>query len=158
PVDEAARFVAAPDEASRFVYGRGVAVREAILMIRLAHVSDVHVEAPARWHLGDWFSKRLTSWLNLHLRRAQCFRHTARVLPALRSELRERRPDRVVFSGDATALGFPEESARAAEWLGVGDAALPGLAVPGNHDVLTRRADTGHFERAFAPWLIGERV
>src|SRR5262249_9409915 len=90
--------------------------------------------------------------------RAPRFRHTARVLAALRTEMHERRPDRVVFSGDATALGFPEESARAAEWLGVGDGALPGLAVPGHHDVLTRRANTGHFERAFAPWLIGERL
>src|SRR5262245_66198747 len=103
-------------------------------MIRLAHVSDVHVEAPARWRLGDWFSKRLTSWLNLHAPggRAPRFRHTARVLAALRSELHERRPDRVVFSGDATALGFPEESARAAESLGVGDGTVAGLAGPGD--------------------------
>jgi 3',5'-cyclic AMP phosphodiesterase CpdA len=128
-------------------------------MFRLAHVSDVHVEAPARWHLGDWFSKRLTSWINLRLLgRGKRFRQTPQVLAALRAEWRERRPDRVVFSGDATALGFPEESARAAEWLGVGDQATPGLAVPGNHDMLTRRADSGHFEQYFAPWLIGERI
>jgi 3',5'-cyclic AMP phosphodiesterase CpdA len=128
-------------------------------MIRLAHVSDVHVEAPGRWHLGDWFSKRLTSWINLRLLgRGKRFRQAPQILSALRDEWRERRPDRIVFSGDATALGFREESARAAEWLGVDDTGLAGLAVPGNHDVLTHRADSGHFERHFGPWLVGDRI
>jgi 3',5'-cyclic AMP phosphodiesterase CpdA len=128
-------------------------------MIRLAHVSDVHVEAPARWHLGDWFSKRLTSWINLRLLgRGKRFRHAPQILAALRDEWRQRRPDRIVFSGDATAFGFAEESARAAEWLGVSDPATPGLAVPGNHDVLTHRADSGHLERHFASWQVGERI
>src|SRR5579862_1462822 len=34
-------------------------------MIRLAHFSDIHVStSPLGWQLNDWFSKRLTSWLN----------------------------------------------------------------------------------------------
>ena len=79
-------------------------------MIRLAHFSDIHVEACAHWTLRDWFSKRLTSWTFLRLLgRGARFRHTDRILSALRTDLRERQFDRAIFSGDATALGFEEE-------------------------------------------------
>jgi 3',5'-cyclic AMP phosphodiesterase CpdA len=128
--------------------------------IRLAHLSDVHVTARSTWRLRDWMSKRFTSWLNWRvLGRGKTFLHTDRVLAALMAELRERGCDRILFSGDATALGFEEETARAAELLRVGRPGTPpGLAVPGNHDYLTVSAASGHFERHFAPWLAGERV
>ena len=129
--------------------------------IRLAHVSDIHVSARSRWRPSDWANKRLIAWLNLRLLgRARRFRHTDTVLAALLEELRQRRPDRVVFSGDATALGFEEEVARAAELLGLRHAEpLAGLAVPGNHDYCTHRsAQSGAFERHFAPWQEGERI
>jgi 3',5'-cyclic AMP phosphodiesterase CpdA len=131
-------------------------------MIRLAHLSDVHITArPLGWRLEDWFNKRLAAWMNLRLLgRGLRFRHADRALTALIDELRQRRPDRVVFSGDATALGFESELIRAAQMLGVtGDEPLAGLAVPGNHDYCTVPAErSGLFERHFAPWQTGERV
>lgn len=130
--------------------------------IRLVHLSDVHVTArPLGWRREDWLNKRLAAWMNLRLLgRGLRFRHADRVLAALIAEVRRGRPDRVVFSGDATALGFEAELVRAAELLGVsGDEPLPGLAVPGNHDYCTVPAErSGLFERHFAPWLAGERV
>jgi 3',5'-cyclic AMP phosphodiesterase CpdA len=130
--------------------------------IRLAHISDIHVMAEGcRWQADDWFSKRLAAWLNLRLLgRGARFRQADVVLAALAEELRQRRPDHVVFSGDATALGFEEEMARAALLLGLKEAEpLPGLAVPGNHDYCTHRAArSGNFERHFAPWQQGERI
>lgn len=131
-------------------------------MVHLAHFSDIHVTAPAcSWRLRDWFNKRMSAWINLRvLGRGKHFRHTDRILLALRNELKQRNFHRLVFSGDATALGFEEEMRRAAELLGL-DAKehLPGLAVPGNHDYCTREAMRGgHFERHFAPWQEGERV
>ncbi len=126
--------------------------------IRLAHISDIHVSARSRWRADDWLNKRLVAWLNLRLLgRGRRFRHTDTVLAALVEELQLRRPDRVVFSGDATALGFEEEIARAAGMLAL--QALPGIAVPGNHDYCTRRAaSSGDFERHFARWMEGERI
>jgi 3',5'-cyclic AMP phosphodiesterase CpdA len=130
--------------------------------VRLAHFSDIHVSAArCRWRLEDWFNKRLFAWLNLRvLGRGYRFRHHERVLRALALELRQGGFDRVVFSGDATAMGFDEELARATALLGVdGPDALPGLAVPGNHDYCTRSAArSGAFERRFAAWQQGERV
>jgi 3',5'-cyclic AMP phosphodiesterase CpdA len=130
--------------------------------IRLAHFSDIHVTAPdCRWRAEDWFNKRLTSWVNLRLLgRGYRFRHADQVVAALAADLAGRCCDRLIFSGDATALGFEEEVARAAALLGVGRPGWPvGLAVPGNHDYCTvTAAGSGCFERHFAPWLAGERV
>ena len=126
-------------------------------IVRLAHFSDIHVVAAARWRLGDVFSKRLTTWANLRFRgRGAQFRETERVLAALRADLAERNFDHLIFSGDATAMGFETEIARAAGSLPL---AIPGMAVPGNHDYCTHAAmRSGAFERHFAPWQRGERL
>jgi 3',5'-cyclic AMP phosphodiesterase CpdA len=131
--------------------------------VRLAHLSDIHISAtPQGWRLRDYFSKRVTGWINLRvLGRGRSFAMADAVLAALMTELRAtRHPDHIVFSGDATALGFPAEVCRAAAALGVGDPALPpGLAVPGNHDYYTRKDESsGWFEKCFAAWQHGERV
>jgi 3',5'-cyclic AMP phosphodiesterase CpdA len=131
-------------------------------MIRLAHFSDVHITAaPLGWEAQDWLNKRLPGWVNYRwLGRAYRFRAADAVVTALVDELRARRPDRLVFSGDATALGFEAEFARAAELLRVNAPDMPaGLAVPGNHDYYTRAsAAAGRFEHYFAPWQAGERI
>jgi 3',5'-cyclic AMP phosphodiesterase CpdA len=128
-------------------------------MIQLAHVSDVHLTAPDwDWTRADWFNKRLAAWFNFRwLGRRLRFRQADEVLQRWQAEIRERKIDHVIFSGDATALGFPSEISKAADMLGVGR--LPGLAVPGNHDYCTRpAAASGNFERAFAAWQDGLRV
>lgn len=130
-------------------------------MIRLAHLSDVHVTSPTlEWQREDWFNKRMAAWFNFRwLGRRHRFRHANEVLSQLVRELKERVIDHVIFSGDATALGFESEFKRAADILGMGEPPLlPGLAVPGNHDYCTRcAAESGIFERYFTPWQKGER-
>jgi 3',5'-cyclic AMP phosphodiesterase CpdA len=131
-------------------------------VIRIAHFSDLHITTePLGWRRGDWFNKRLPGWLNLKwLGREHRFRDADAILAVLADELQQRRIDHVIFSGDATALGFEAELAHAVALLGVvGQDRLPGMAVPGNHDYYTREvAASGLFERAFAPWQNGERV
>ncbi len=131
-------------------------------MIYLAHLSDVHITAPKlEWRLRDWFTKRWPAWVNFRwLGRRYRFRRADEILVELTRELRERRPDRIVFSGDATAMGFESEFRRAADFLGVGNPQTPpGLAVPGNHDYCTKGvAASGLFERYFGSWQTGERV
>jgi len=133
-----------------------------LAMIRLAHLSDIHLTTPALpWRLGDWFTKRFPGWINFrYLGRQLRFRHAEEVLGILVAELRQRGPDRIVFSGDATALGFASEFQRAADLLCVAEpGGPPGLAVPGNHDYYTRAvAASGLFEQTFAPWLTGIRI
>src|SRR6516164_3250553 len=132
-----------------------------ICMIRLAHFSDIHLSSPRfEWKLEDWFSKRLTSWLNHRfLGRARRFALAEDIVARLMDDLLERRVDHLVFSGDATALGFESEIRRAADFLRIGQFPIPGLAIPGNHDYCTRRAAaSGAFERHFDPWQKGRRI
>jgi 3',5'-cyclic AMP phosphodiesterase CpdA len=126
--------------------------------VRLVHLSDVHVSARSVWRPADWLGKRLSSWVNLrYLGRAKRFRRTDEILHALTADLRRHPPDRVVFSGDASALGFEAEVKKAAQLLEVGE--WPGLAVPGNHDYcMPADMRSGAFERHFAPWQAGERI
>src|SRR5262245_51450181 len=89
--------------------------------IRLTHFSDIHITVP-KLHLtvSDWVTKRSTGWFNLrYLGRGHRFRSADSALACLGAELRQRRPDHIIFSGDATALGFEEEIARAVALLGV---------------------------------------
>ncbi|MCI0680603.1 MAG: metallophosphoesterase [Gemmataceae bacterium] len=129
------------------------------MSVRLAHVSDLHLTAPGSdWRWRDWVGKRLFTWLNLRFfGRGRRFAHVERVLTRFAAELEERQYDRVIFSGDATALGFDTEMRRVAEILKVEQ--IPGLAVPGNHDYCTMgAARSGNFERRFAPWQQGTRI
>lgn len=131
-------------------------------MVRLAHFSDVHLTAaPLGWRMRDAFSKRPTGWVNVALLgRGKRFRHANDVTAALRREFVRRGFDQLVFSGDASTLGFGAEMTEAARRLGVGDPNLPpGLAVPGNHDVYVKGAARDQlFEGAFEPWQSGRRV
>ena len=128
-------------------------------MIRLAHLSDIHITSTRlEWRLGDWFSKRLSSWLNHRFGRGHHFALAEEVVARLMDELPARGVDHLVFSGDATALGFESEIRRAAEALRVGRS-MPGLAVPGNHDYCTpTAAASGYFEHYFEPWQKGRRI
>jgi 3',5'-cyclic AMP phosphodiesterase CpdA len=130
--------------------------------VRLAHFSDVHITAkPLGWNRRDFASKRLTGWMNVALLgRGYRFRHATAISRAFIDEVKGRKFDHLIFSGDATALGFEAEFARAAKELGVGKPGMPpGLAVPGNHDCYVRKPVKERlFERYFAPWQTGERV
>jgi 3',5'-cyclic AMP phosphodiesterase CpdA len=130
--------------------------------VRLAHISDIHItKRLCKWQRDDWLNKRMAAWLNLRfLGRGLFFRQAERILDALVDDLTKRGPDRVVFSGDATALGFDEEVEHASKLLGLASSSrLQGLAVPGNHDYCTTRAaESGAFESYFSHWLEGERV
>jgi 3',5'-cyclic AMP phosphodiesterase CpdA len=129
--------------------------------VRLAHFSDLHLTTTLLgWRAADWLNKRLTGWLSSHLMpRGQRFRDAGTVVEALWRDLEARRPDHLIFSGDATMLGFESEMRCAAGLLHVSDGQIPGLAVPGNHDYYTRAAAaSGLFERYFARWQEGVRV
>ncbi len=128
-------------------------------MARVFHLSDVHVAVPhPGWTVRDLFSKHATGWVNWKiLRRGRKFRETRPILERFAQRVNAEKPDAIIFSGDADAMGFANEATEAANLLQVGT--FPGVAVPGNHDHYTpagvRRAG---FENAFVPWMQGERV
>ena len=86
-------------------------------MVKLLHFSDVHLTAEKLgWRVGDAFGKRATGWVNVRLLgRGHRFRHANPVAAALVAEWRARKPDHLVFTGDATTLAFEAEMAAALE-------------------------------------------
>jgi 3',5'-cyclic AMP phosphodiesterase CpdA len=130
--------------------------------IRLAHFSDLHLPVKLLgWRWRDLFSKRLTGWVNTKwLGRGKKFQKATQVIEALVNDLHQRQFNHLVFTGDASMLGFPIEFEAVAKLLHIGDATLPpGIAVPGNHDQYTAHAVRKHFfETTFAPWQVGERI
>ena len=131
-------------------------------MIRLIHFSDIHLTAkPLGWSPHDMYTKRLTGWVNVKLLgRGKSFKQAPKVIELFMKEVREQPVDGLIFSGDATGMGFESEFAVAAMAIGVGDDDLPpAIAVPGNHDVYTRRsARKGYFEKYFGAWQKGIRI
>src|SRR5262249_20307053 len=117
--------------------------------IRLFHFSDIHLAVPKPgWGIRDFGNKRLPGWVNLRwFGRGKQFDNARHIVERLVDEIRAHHPDCLVFSGDASGLGFETEIAQAARILGVATAqGIPGLAVPGNHDYYTRSAAaSGHF-------------
>lgn len=129
--------------------------------VRLSHFSDIHLTAkPLGWQLRDIFTKRTTGWLNLKLGRGRRFVHSKQIVRALIQDIKDRRTDHIVFTGDATMMGFEEEFHVAAENLNVDRGDWPaGIAVPGNHDYYTPSAERSScFETVFAPWQLGKRL
>lgn len=126
---------------------------------RIIHFSDVHLNiAKPGWRPADMFSKRLTGWLNWNVTsRGRRFADAGRRIRSIGDFIREQKPDGVVFSGDASAIGFGREASAVAEMLG--HLELPGLAVPGNHDYYTPAAVAAQgFEGAYDNWQQGARV
>ena len=111
---------------------------------------------PLGWQRKDWFSK-LFQLVQSSLLGARASILLCRGgVDDSNAELKQQGVEHMLFSGDATALGFEAELCRAAELLEVKQ--RPGLAVPGNHDYITRKvARSGLFERVFAPWQTGQR-
>jgi 3',5'-cyclic AMP phosphodiesterase CpdA len=131
-------------------------------MIRLIHFSDIHFTTkPLGWRRRDFLTKRLPGWINLRwLGREHRFQYGEEVLNSFREELKREPPDGIIFSGDATGLGFENELLRAINLLGINELnCSSGFTVPGNHDYYTPEvAASGVYEKHFAAWQKGERV
>ncbi len=131
--------------------------------ITLLHLSDVHcTSTPHPLRPSEWWGKRLSGYAAgaLSGRRRSLARPDV-ALDRLAADAATRGVGAVLFSGDATSLALPGEFGRAAELLGElrGKLAVPGVAVPGNHDRYTPRATKAKlFEASFDTWQEGERI
>lgn len=119
-------------------------------MLRLAHVSDLHVLAPAGVELRRvLFDKRITGYANLVMRRARVYRRD--YLVAVLEEA-SRQGDHVVVTGDITNLSLEGEYEEAARLLDDVARGAEVTVVPGNHDIylpriLHDRRFPHHFQR-----------
>ncbi len=119
--------------------------------MRIAHISDLHVLAMNALRPSDMFTKRLTGYANLKLKRSR--HHTQARLDRVAEGVRALKPDHLVVTGDLTNLALEEEFRRVRVYLdslGLVPEAI--TVVPGNHDAYTRGAyKSGLFSKYFAP-------
>jgi 3',5'-cyclic AMP phosphodiesterase CpdA len=128
-------------------------------MVRIAHISDLHVlsHAAAEWR-AVLFNKRVTGYANLVLRRGRVHRreYLEAVLAAAATSA-----DHVVVTGDITNLALESEYEAARALLDDVARSVEVTVVPGNHDIYLpatfheRRFGHhfGHFLRSDLPEL-----
>lgn len=119
--------------------------------MRIAHISDLHVLAPAGVELRRvLFDKRVTGYANLLLKRGRVYRrdYLLSVIEAVRQA------DQVVVTGDITNLSLEGEYEAARALLDDLARSVEVTVVPGNHDiylpvVLRERRFPHHFKAFF---------
>ncbi|MDF1663464.1 MAG: metallophosphoesterase [Planctomycetota bacterium] len=124
--------------------------------MKIAHFSDVHfTRKPGEFPLRDLMSKRGMGWLNLTVRRRyKRFVAVAQVVGAFLRDLQVVKPDLILFTGDLTAVAYPQEFEAAAEAFLDLRKRTDVLGVPGNHDVYVRKANGEQlFADLFGNWL-----
>jgi 3',5'-cyclic AMP phosphodiesterase CpdA len=103
-------------------------------VLRLAHISDLHLSRLPAVTWPQLANKRLLSYLSWQLQRRRS--HLEIVLNALVRDLHEVGPDHIAITGDLVNLALPAEFAEAGTWLRrLGPPEWISL-VPGNHDAL----------------------
>jgi 3',5'-cyclic AMP phosphodiesterase CpdA len=102
-------------------------------VLRIAHVSDLHVLSPfgAEWR-RTLFNKRLTGYANVIRQRGRVYRseYLATVLSAAAAQA-----DQLVVTGDITNLSLEREFEEARALLDGAARTVEVTVVPGNHDV-----------------------
>jgi 3',5'-cyclic AMP phosphodiesterase CpdA len=102
-------------------------------LLRIAHVSDLHVLAPAGVELRRvLFNKRVTGYVNMLSKRGRVYRqsHLLAVMAAAAAQA-----DQLVVTGDITNLSLEGEYEEARRLLEEAAGATEVTVVPGNHDI-----------------------
>jgi len=119
-------------------------------LIRIAHISDLHVLSRTGAHWRDIiFNKRLTGYANLILRRGRVHRREY-LLAVLSAAVA--RADHLVVTGDITNLSLEHEYEEARALLDEAARRTEVTVVPGNHDIYLpstqrRRRFPHHFDQ-----------
>jgi 3',5'-cyclic AMP phosphodiesterase CpdA len=104
-----------------------------VLLIRIAHISDLHVLSSTGAHWREIiFNKRLTGYANLILRRGRVHRREY-LLEVLSAAVM--RADHLVVTGDITNLSLEHEYEEARALLDEAAQRTEVTVVPGNHDI-----------------------
>ncbi|MBD9373105.1 metallophosphoesterase [Rhizobium sp. ARZ01] len=115
-------------------------------MLRLAHISDVHLGPLPALSVMELASKRITGFINWHSnRRRHLFANT---LDLLLDDLERRNPDHLAITGDLVNLAATGEIDAVARWL-------PGVGTPENVSVVLGNHDAyvpGAYERSTRAW------
>ena len=119
--------------------------------MKIAHITDIHVQAPPR--LSELTGKRLLGTANLYvLGRKSKFSEAAQQA-AVQSVI-DLDPDVVIFTGDLTAQALDAEFSEARALLDPILDRFPTVMIPGNHDTYVREQTPGdRMRELFGDWM-----
>lgn len=125
-------------------------------MMRVAHLTDLHLLALDGVPVWRFLNKRLTGWANLRFHRKAI--HRPHLVEAIIEALNADPPDHVIVTGDLTNLALETEFDLAARVLGALRVPRENVSiVPGNHDTYTRGAHRARrFAGKFASYLTSD--
>lgn len=103
----------------------------------LAHISDLHLTPILGFGIGHWNIKRGLGYLNWA--RSRRLVHRQDIADRLVADLWRQGADHVAVTGDIVNLGLPDEFGAALSWLKSVGPPQTVTAIPGNHDIYTRR-------------------
>ncbi len=115
-------------------------------MFKLVHLSDPHLGPLPRMRLGEVTFKRLTGYLNWHLKRRTQI--SANVLDVLIKDIHAQQADHIALTGDLVNLSLDQEICRAAAWLHHLGSPNQVTLVPGNHDAYV----PGALDKTLSAW------
>ena len=119
-------------------------------LIRIGHLSDVHLDGVPTPTVRQLMSKRLIGYLNWRHNRSRSM--TRDRLNALIDDLKNHAPDHIAVTGDLTNVALPGEFENARDWLRALGSGESVTAIPGNHDAYVPFADR-QYCRLWAPWM-----
>lgn len=107
-------------------------------MLRLAHISDVHLGPLPKVSMRELASKRITGYVNWKLNRAHYMQRDT--ISELTAHMQAANPDFIAVTGDLVNLAARSEFDMTSDWLE--RLGSPGsiCTIPGNHDIYVRGA------------------
>ncbi len=105
-------------------------------MLRLAHLSDIHLSPMPKVRRRELINKRLIGYVNWH--RGRKDQHQRSALELLTADLKGQHPDHTAVTGDLINIGLPLEYEMALDWLKQLGPPDQVSVVPGNHDAYVR--------------------
>ena len=103
----------------------------------LAHISDLHLTPLLGFGPHHWNVKRSLGFINWA--RSRRFVHRLEVADRMAADMWQQGADHVAVTGDIANLGLPDEIGAALGWLKTVGPPDRVTAIPGNHDIYTRR-------------------
>jgi 3',5'-cyclic AMP phosphodiesterase CpdA len=105
--------------------------------LSLAHISDLHLTPIVGFGPQHWNVKRGLGYLNWMRSRRRI--HSRTIADLMAVDIRAHEADHIAVTGDISNLGLPDEFGEARRWLETVGPPDRVTAIPGNHDIYTRR-------------------
>lgn len=122
-------------------------------MLKIGHISDLHILNMDGTRPWDFLNKRAVGGLNLLLNRSK--KHSLETAQQAIESLIEQDVDHICVTGDLTNLALESEFNESIKLISqIPNSEERVSVIPGNHDYYTREAArTRRFERFFAPYI-----